>query len=120
MDNTLQVPAIDVRTSIPATVISSLAERIAERFKPQKIILFGSYAHGSVTAESDIDLLVIMDTPLRARQQAVQIRQYLDPLFGVDLLVYTPEEISRRLAWGDSFLQEALSHGKLLYESSYP
>ena len=113
----LFVPTIDVRERIQADDIRSLARQIAERFHPHKIILFGSYACGQPRPESDIDLLVIMETALRESQQALQIRQYLKPLFGLDIIVYPPAKIEQRLAWGDFFLSEILQRGIVLYES---
>jgi predicted nucleotidyltransferase len=117
MDETLFVPTIDVRERIQMDVIHLLAHRIADRFHPQKIILFGSYAYGRPGPESDVDLLVIMETTLREAQQALQIRQYLNPLFGLDIIVYPPAKIEQRIAWGDSFLSEIVARGIVLYES---
>ena len=118
MDNLFNVPAVDSRTQIPDEVIDRLGREIALKFKPQKIILFGSYAYGSPRPESDVDLLIVMNTDLRLTQQAQQIRRYLNPLFGLDLIVYTPEVLSKRLEWGDTFLQEIVTRGKILYESA--
>ena len=118
MEIELIVPTVDVRESISRDVIRDLARRIAEKYRPRKIILFGSYAMGSPRAESDVDLLIIMDTTLREIQQALQIRQYLKPMFGLDLLVYTPERLQQRLEWGDSFLREIIEQGIVLYEST--
>ena len=112
-----QVPTVDSRDRIPAEVIAELARRIAEKFQPEQIILFGSYAYGIPRPESDVDLLVVMNTVLSENRQAIQIRQYLNPLFGLDLIVYTPENLRQRLAWGDSFLQEIINKGVILYES---
>src|SRR5450759_506729 len=117
MDTTLFVPTIDVRERIQADVIRLLTRRIVDRFHPQKIILFGSYAYGEPKPESDIDLLVIMDTTLRPAQQALHIRQHLSPLFGLDILVYTPARLAQRVQWGDSFLNEILTRGVFAYES---
>jgi uncharacterized protein len=117
MDINLQVPTIDVRVRIPDAVIAEVARLVAERYHPQKIILFGSYAYGTPRPESDVDILVVMDTPLRPTQQVQQIRAYLNPLFGLDLLVYTPQVLAQRLAWGDGFLQEIIAKGRVLYES---
>ncbi len=58
-----------------------------------------------------------MDTPLRETQQALAIRQYLKPLFGVDILVYSPERLDQRLTWGDSFSRDIVERGIILYES---
>jgi uncharacterized protein len=111
------VPTIDTRQRIDPDAIRQLARQIAGQFHPQKIILFGSYAYGQPHPESDVDLLVIMETVLRESQQALKIRQYLNPLFGLDILVYPPSKLSQRLEWGDSFLTEIVSRGLVLYES---
>jgi Predicted nucleotidyltransferases len=113
------VPTVDKRKQIPSEVIRELAERIAAKFHPQKIILFGSYAYGQPRPESDIDILVLMDSSLRENQQALQIRQYLNPLFGMDIIVYSPGKLEKRLAWGDSFLREIIDRGVVLYESPH-
>ncbi|HSM69933.1 MAG TPA: nucleotidyltransferase domain-containing protein, partial [Anaerolineales bacterium] len=86
----LAVPTIDVRERIPDSVIQSLVRQIEEKFNPQKIILFGSYARGNPRPESDVDLLVIMETELREVEQSIAICQQIDYLFGLDLIVYTP------------------------------
>jgi len=113
----LTVPTIDVRKRIPQTVIRKLARQIAKQFKPQKIILFGSYARGKPRPESDVDLLVVMDTKLRESQQSLEIRRSLGVLFGLDLIVRTPRRLTQRLKMGDPFLKDVLKEGKVLYES---
>ena len=118
MDASLTVPTVDVRERIPDQVIRSLARLIAEKFHPQRIILFGSYAYGEPRPESDVDMLVVMDTPLREAEQGIRIRDQLKIMFGMDLLVYTPKRLAQRLEWGDSFLKEITERGKILYESS--
>jgi len=114
----LAVPTMDVRKRIPKAVIRELARQIAEKFKPQKIILFGSYARGNPRPESDVDLLVVMDTPLRETQQSLQIRLALKADFGLDLIVHTPKRLAERLAMNDYFLQDVIMEGKVLYESN--
>ena len=118
MATSYHVPPINIRKRIPAEVITVIASQIAGRFKPKKIILFGSYAYGTPRPESDVDLLVVMETPYRETQQAQQIRQFINPLFGLDLIVYTPQNLEKRLAWGDQFLNEVITKGKILYEST--
>lgn len=117
MDTALSVPTIDTRKRIPMQVIQRLVQRIAEKFHPRRIILFGSYAYGQPRPESDVDLLVVMDTSLKESVQALQIRQAINALFGLDLIVYTPENLEKRIAWGDSFLREITTQGIILYES---
>ncbi len=67
---TLRTPTIDRRSRIPEEIIRELISQIASQFKPRQIILFGSYAYGKPSPESDVDLLVIMDTHLRESEQA--------------------------------------------------
>lgn len=113
----LKAPAIDVRDRIPEEIIRELISRIATQFKPERIILYGSYAYGQPRPESDVDLLVVMDTAMRETAQALQIRQAITPTFGVDLLVITPQRLAQRLKWGDSFLKEITAKGVVVYES---
>ena len=96
-----------------------MAQRIADRFQTEKIILFGSYAYGHPKPESDVDLLVIMDTPLRSRQQRLEISRALSPRpFPLDIIVRTPQELAERIVMGDLFLREITTRGKVLYERS--
>ena len=103
MDTIFSIPAVDVRGRIPHEMIRGIVRRIADEFHPQKIILFGYYAYGNPRPESDVDLLVIIDTPVREAQQVLAIRQFINPLFSLDILVKHPSTIAQRLEWGDSF-----------------
>jgi predicted nucleotidyltransferase len=111
----MEGPSVTERRRIPMGAIRRVVEQIAARFEPEKIILFGSYAHGQPGPESDVDLLVVMETSLRNREQAVQITRTLDYHFGLDLLVRRPQQLAERLASGDFFLQEIVEKGKVLY-----
>jgi predicted nucleotidyltransferase len=92
---------------------------IAREFRPLQIILFGSYASGTPTADSDVDLLVVMDIPEdQCRRQAVTIRQRIPRRFRMDLIVRTPAELAFRVAHNDWFYREILERGKVLYESA--
>jgi uncharacterized protein len=104
---------------IPLRVIRRFARQVAERFQPDKIILFGSYAYGTPHADSDVDILVIM--PARNElDQAVRVRLTVDYDFPLHLLVRTPKNLAWRLAEGDSFLKEVVDRGKVLYEKNDP
>ena len=104
---------------IPLRLIRRFARQVAERFRPDKIILFGSYAYGKPHADSDVDILVIM--PARNElDQALRIRLTIDYNFPMDLLVRTPKNLSWRLAEGDWFLREVMAKGKVLYEKNHP
>jgi predicted nucleotidyltransferase len=106
------------KTAITISDIQRVLDQIVERFHPAKIWLFGSFAHGTSMADSDVDLLVAMDTPLRNVHQAVEIRKAVDFPFPVDLLVRTPKQIAERLALGDGFFRNVLSQGVVLYEAT--
>jgi predicted nucleotidyltransferase len=114
--STVYVPNINQRRHIPAQAIDDVARQIIEKFKPQKIVLFGSYARRQPRPESDVDLLVVMDTSLTETEQAVRILQAIEYHFGLDLLVRTPDNLAHRLRLGDPFLREIIAEGAVIYE----
>ena len=95
--------------------IVDLSERIAREFRPERIILFGSYAYGRPTVDSDVDLLVVMPFEGKGVHQAIEILDRLDARLPVDLLVRTPQELRERLGMNDFFLREVVERGKVLY-----
>ena len=113
----VRVPNVNERRRIPMRAIRAVAKQIADKFHPDQIILFGSYAYGKPRPESDVDLLVIMDTPLRSRQQRLEISRVLSPRpFPMDVIIHTPRQVQERLAMGDLFLREITTRGKVIYE----
>ncbi len=101
---------------VPLRVIRRFARQVAERFRPRKVILFGSHAYGTPHADSDVDILVVM--PCRNQiDQACRIDEAFDPPFPLDLIVRTPKNLARGLAASDSFLSEIVTRGKILYEN---
>jgi predicted nucleotidyltransferase len=96
--------------------IEEFVNEVVKRFEPQRVILFGSYADGSISSGSDVDLMVIMDFEGRPQLQAFRIRRDIKRTFPLDLIVRKPSEIDRRLAEGDFFLEAVLKNGKVLYE----
>lgn len=114
-----QVPVKPARwyrgADVPLRVIRRFARQVAERFQPDKIILFGSHAYGTPHADSDVDILVVM--PARNQlDQAVRISLAIDPPFPLDIIVRTPRNMKWRLEEKESFLTEIMSKGKVLYE----
>ena len=103
---------------VPSAVIHGVVRQIAEQFRPNRVILFGSHARGNAQANSDVDLLVEMETPLREAEQAVAICRAIEYRFPLDLIVRTPETIARRLAMGDPFLREVMAEGHVLYDAT--
>jgi predicted nucleotidyltransferase len=102
---------------IPMRVIRRFAREVAERFDPDKIILFGSYAYGTPNEDSDVDILVVMPTK-NELDQGYKIRLAVERCFPMDLIVRTPENLRWRLEEGDWFLREIVSKGKVLYEKN--
>jgi predicted nucleotidyltransferase len=101
-----------------AQEIERVVRRIAEGYRPLKVILFGSYAYGQPTEDSDIDLLIVKDTSERFIDRWVAVRELIadpDRRIPVEPIVVTPEELDRRLSRGDQFFQEIVARGKLVY-----
>ncbi len=113
----LNVPNVNERQRIPMEAIEAVARRIAEKFDPEKIILFGSYAYGDPKPWSDVDLLVVMEAPEGNLAQMLAISRAISPHpFGLDIIVHPLRTLSERIAANDFFLKEIVTNGKVLYE----
>jgi len=97
--------------------IKQFGRSIGTEFNADKVILFGSYAAGTPTQHSDVDLLVVASFAGTSVDKSVQIRMKLRPKFPVDILVRTPEKIRQRLEMGDQFIKDIFHQGKVLYEA---
>jgi predicted nucleotidyltransferase len=110
-------------TEAPAKAIASLADiqkiaaQIVTHFCPQKVILFGSYAYGSPTEDSDVDLLVIMETEEQPLYTAAHIAAAVDHPFPLDIVVYTPSKFEASLNRRGVFATEVLRKGVILHEA---
>ena len=103
--------------NIPIAAIRRYARQIAEKFDPDKIILFGSYAYGQPHEWSDVDILVVMPA-YNQISKAVRITNALEAPFSLDLIVRTPKTLQRDWEDGDWFLREILAKGKVIYEKT--
>ncbi len=97
--------------------IKRITDRIVEKYQPEKIILFGSYAWGKPTEDSDVDLFIVKKSRKRKIDRERELSRYL---FGnnfpaMDLLIYTPAETRKRLDIKDTFIEDIISKGKTLY-----
>ncbi len=102
---------------VNAEWIPVMAERIVRTFNPERLILFGSHARGEARADSDIDLLVVMPDGTDRRGTTIAIRRALGDLpVAKDIIVTTPEEITRRGTLVGTVLRPALREGSVLYE----
>jgi len=97
--------------------INEVVSRIAEKFNPFKIILFGSYANGNPTENSDLDLLIIQDTNLPMHKRGMDIRlSLIGTMIPMDILIFTRLEFNEQMSDSFSFINTALKNSKILYE----
>ncbi len=106
-------------TTIAKPKIRKFAMQVAKQFNPQKIILFGSYAYGKPTEDSDVDILVIMSFKGRNPEKATEIWMATKPKFPIDIMVRKPAELKERLKMGDFFFREITEKGIALYEAPH-
>jgi len=103
---------------VSMVAIREFNDRLVTDYHPLRVVLFGSYARGTATNDSDVDLLVVMPYDGKAADIAVDMRLRLRPQFPIDLVVRTPDKLAERLAQGDVFLREVVATGKVLYETT--
>jgi uncharacterized protein len=103
-------------------ILGEIIDRLSSTYDPLKVILYGSYARDEATGDSDIDLLIVTDTPNeRPVDRFVEVKRLLydpDNYIAISPLVLTPSELESRIAMGDSFIREILAEGEVLYDSS--
>jgi predicted nucleotidyltransferase len=97
--------------------IEKIKEKIIQKYRPEKIIVFGSFVWGKWSKDSDVDFLIVKNTKKRKLDRIYQVYRILTGRrIPVDILVYTPEEIKKRLKLKDFFIEEVLQKGKTIYE----
>lgn len=103
-------------TAVTQEKLKEVTDKIVKEFNPEKIILFGSYAWGTPTKDSDIDLFIVKNenkTSLEMMREVSEIFFKRD--FAMDILVYTAQQMERRKEMGDPFLRRIIESGKVLY-----
>lgn len=99
--------------------LAEIVRRIVAELHPKKIILFGSYVHGAPSGDSDVDLLVILETNARPADRYLTVSRLIRPRpFPLDILVKAPDEITQALEEGNDFIHEIVTQGRVLYEQS--
>lgn len=107
----------DLRPPLTDALLADITRQIVERFQPDKVVLFGSYAYGEPHIYSDVDLLVVMDSDEPMAKRMMRVAEVAEvPFLPMDIIVRTPAEIEERLAIGDFFIAEILEKGKVLYQ----
>lgn len=104
---------------VKSETVQNFCQEVVDKFQPEKIILFGSYAYGEPNQDSDVDLLVVLPFEGHAAQKAVEILLAIDYHFPLDLIVRTSQTIEQRLEMGDFFIRDIVQKGKVLYEADY-
>ena len=97
--------------------INKIKKKIVSKYRPEKIIIFGSYVWEGFTPDSDVDFFIIKNTKKRKLDRMYEVDKLLHGRkIPVDILVYTPKETKERLGLGDSFVEDVIKRGKLIYE----
>lgn len=98
-------------------IIQKIVEKIRREYRPEKIILFGSYSYGKPTAESDVDLFIIKESDKRRIDRFCEVRRIIRGIKGISVqpVVFTKKEIAQRLRLEDNFFKEVLEKGEVLY-----
>ena len=112
-----KIKAFSGANVIRPSTIRAYARRLAREFKPERVVLFGSYAYGNPTEDSDVDLLVVLPHRGSSADVAARIRARCAAPFPLDLVVRSPAALRRRLRMRDYFMREIVENGKLLYAS---
>jgi len=103
--------------AVSVELLEEIVRRIVHGVQPEKIILFGSYAYGNPTPDSDLDLLVIVNTEDHPPERTLAVSRLLRPRpFPMDILVRTPQEVAIALEKEGDFMQEVISQGMVIYE----
>src|SRR5574341_332232 len=97
--------------TISSEEIQAIARQIAQKFNPNKIILFGSYARGNFHSFSDVDLLVVLERNQNGMDPEIEVALSVPHQFPMDILVRSPQEVSQRLQMGDTFLRDIIERG---------
>jgi predicted nucleotidyltransferase len=96
--------------------IQRITDQIIQKYKPDKIILFGSAARNDMEPDSDADFLIIKkDSPLYGADRIRELSRMIDRNIPVDFLVYRPDEFDQRIQMEDPFLKAILKEGRVLY-----
>jgi predicted nucleotidyltransferase len=101
----------------PSAILAAV-DVVIERFAPDRVVLFGSYAYGAPVADSDVDLLILQDFVGSPHRQFALVRGALDVPFPLDVLVRRPAEVAGRITGGDCFLREVIAKGIVLYDAT--
>jgi len=95
--------------------IKNIVQQLVEKYRPEKIILFGSAVKGKFGSDSDLDFLVIKEDKTRHLKVEQKLHKIINYNIATDFLFLRPKEVAKRLNLGDFFLKEVFEKGKVLY-----
>lgn len=96
--------------------IETIVGQIIRKYRPMKIILFGSAGRGEYDEVNDLDFLIIKkDVPLRGIDRMRELDGLIERNIAADMLVYRPDEFDERIKLGDPFIKTILREGRVLY-----
>jgi len=98
--------------------IQKVVRKIVDKYQPEKVYLFGSFAWGKPTKDSDVDLFIVKETNERKFDRQLKVRRIIAGDLPTDIIVYNKDEMKERLDLGDFFVSNILTKGKLIYDSS--
>ena len=99
------------------TILNSVVENLIENLDVEKIILFGSYVKGKYTEDSDIDLLIMLNTRKKGIERYAMVSKLLEPrTIPMDIIIKTRAELKKREKYFDPFIKNIQMSGKVLYE----
>lgn len=104
-----------IRKHQPPQKLKKIVDKIVKEYKPEKIILFGSYAWGKPRKDSDVDLFIVKKDKKNFLADQQIVRKIIDGEIAADVLIYTPIEIKRRLNLGDFFFENIINNGIYIY-----
>ena len=99
--------------------IQAFVDRLVAEFESERVILFGSYAWGTATEDSDVDLLVVVRDTFEDESKFRLVRTRLKPGFPMDILFRNISSVRERIELGDFFLADVVTKGKVLYDAEY-
>jgi predicted nucleotidyltransferase len=102
---------------VDRALLEQVVQQIVRQFRPERVILFGSHAYGTPTVDSDVDLLVVLDTSEPLARCAVRVAAAVDHPFPLDIIVRTPDGLADACHRGATFATEILTRGVVLYEA---
>jgi predicted nucleotidyltransferase len=105
-----------VGSKLASKAAQRILDRIIRRYRPKKIIVFGSFARGDVHQGSDLDLIIIKNTQESFLKRMDRVLDLCNGEIAVEPLIYTEAEFGKMLEQGNDFLETVMSEGKVIYE----